>query len=158
MFLILSICEIFDNKQKSNTMPPTKPTIIHEPAQPFEQTIDLPGGRTRWKTLLSADRTPTNAMTVGITEIEPGQDNEIFLHRHAQPEVYTILAGHGVVQISGEEYALQPGSLVFIPGDAPHGCATPATRCCACSTCLPSIRWIRWCTNCHNPPTRKRAG
>lgn len=102
-------------------MPPTKPTIIHEPAQPFEQTIDLPGGRTRWKTLLSADRTPTEAMTVGITEIEPGQANEIFLHQHAQPEVYYILAGHGVVQISGEEYDLQPGSLVFIPGDAPHG-------------------------------------
>lgn len=99
----------------------TKPTIIHEPAQPFEQTIDLPGGRTRWKTLLSADRTPTDAMTVGITEIEPGPANEIFLHRHAQPEVYYILAGHGVVQISGEERALQPGSLVFIPGDAPHG-------------------------------------
>ncbi|MCA9916511.1 MAG: cupin domain-containing protein [Anaerolineales bacterium] len=99
----------------------TKPTIIHEPAQPFEQTIDLPGGRTRWKTLLSADRTPTNAMTVGMTEIEPGHAHEIFLHQHAQPEVYYILAGHGTVQISGEEHALQPGSLVFIPGHAPHG-------------------------------------
>ena len=102
-------------------MPQTKPTIIHELAQPFEQTIDLPGGRTRWKTLLSADRTPTDAMTVGMTEIEPSQANEIFLHQHAQPEVYYILAGHGVVQISGEEHALQPGSLVFIPSDAPHG-------------------------------------
>ena len=102
-------------------MSPVKPTIIHEPAQPFEQTIDLPGGRTRWKTLLSADRTPTDAMTVGMTEIEPSQANEIFLHQHAQPEVYYILAGHGVVQISGEEHALQPGSLVFIPSDAPHG-------------------------------------
>ena len=99
----------------------TKPIIIHEPAQPFKQTIDLPGGRTHWKTLLSADRTPTEAMTVGMTEIEPGQASEIFLHQHAQPEVYYILAGHGVVQISGEEYALEPGSLVFIPGDAPHG-------------------------------------
>ena len=99
-------------------MTSTKPIIIHEPTQPFEQTIDMPGGRTHWKTLLSADRTPTDAMTVGITEIEPDQ---IFLHQHAQPEVYYILAGHGVVQISGEEYALQPGSLVFIPGDAPHG-------------------------------------
>ena len=102
-------------------MTPTKPIIIHEPAQPFKQTIDLPGGRTHWKALLSADRTPTNVMTIGMTEIEPGQANEIFLHQHAQPEVYYILAGHGVVQISGEEYALQPGSLVFIPGDAPHG-------------------------------------
>ena len=99
-------------------MTSTKPIIIHEPTQPFEQTIDMPGGRTHWKTLLSADRTPTDAMTVGITEIEPDQ---IFMHQHAQPEVYYILAGHGVVQISGEEYALQPGSLVFIPGDAPHG-------------------------------------
>ena len=102
-------------------MTSTKPTIIHEPAQPFEQTIDLPGGRTHWKTLLSADRTPTNAMTVGITEIEPSEDKQFFLHQHAQPEVYHILAGHGVVKISGEEYAVQPGSLVFIPGDAPHG-------------------------------------
>ncbi len=105
----------------NKTMTQTKPVIIHEPAQPFEQTIDLPGGRTHWKTLLSADRTPTEAMTVGVTEIEPSQANEIFLHQHAQPEVYTILAGYGVVQISGEEYTVQPGSLVFIPGDAPHG-------------------------------------
>jgi mannose-6-phosphate isomerase-like protein (cupin superfamily) len=102
-------------------MKPTKPTIIYEPAQPFEQTINMSGGRTRWKTLLSADRTPTEAMTIGISEIEPGQASEFFLHQHAQPEVYYILAGHGVVQISGEEYALQPGSLVFIPRAAPHG-------------------------------------
>ncbi len=102
-------------------MPQAKPVIIHEPTQPFEQTIDMPGGRTRWKTLFSAERTPTEGMTVGITEIEPGQANETFLHQHAQPEVYYILAGHGVVQIFGEEYDLQPGSLVFIPGDAPHG-------------------------------------
>lgn len=102
-------------------MSPTKPVIIHEHERDFEQTINLPGGRTRWKTLLSADRTPTDAMTIGITEIEPGQANKFFLHQHAQPEVYYILAGHGVVQISGEEYVLQPGTLVFIPGDAPHG-------------------------------------
>jgi mannose-6-phosphate isomerase-like protein (cupin superfamily) len=102
-------------------MSSTKPTIIHPHEHPFEQTLDLPGGRTRWQTLLSADRTPTEAMTVGITEIEPGQAKQFFLHQHAQPEVYYILAGHGVVKISGEEYALQRGSLVFIPGDAPHG-------------------------------------
>lgn len=102
-------------------MPPTKPTIIYPHECDFEQTLDLPGGRTRWQTLLSADRTPTDAMTVGITEIEPGQANEFFLHQHAQSEVYYILSGHGVVKICGEEYALQPGSLVFIPGDAPHG-------------------------------------
>lgn len=102
-------------------MSPTKPVIIHTHERAFEQTLDLPGGRTRWQILLSADRTPTEAMTVGITEIEPGQAKQFFLHQHAQPEVYTILAGHGVVQIYGKEYELQPGSLVFIPGDAPHG-------------------------------------
>ncbi len=98
-----------------------QPVIIHAHERDFEQVLDLPGGRTRWQTLLSADRTPTDSMTVGITEIEPSQANQFFLHQHTEPEVYYILAGHGVVKISGEAYALQPGSLVFIPGDAPHG-------------------------------------
>lgn len=102
-------------------MSQSKPVVIHAGEGEFEPWIDLASGRVRWQTLLSADRTPTNSLTVGITEIEPGNAKEFFLHQHAQPEVYYILSGQGVVKISGIENAVQPESLVFIPGDSPHG-------------------------------------
>ena len=54
--------------------------------------------------------------------------------RHAQPEIYymlaghgVMLAGHGVVILEGEEHGLRPGSAVFIPGGAEHGVRNTGT-------------------------------
>ena len=84
---------------------------------------DVPGvGKVIWRTLLSGDRTPTSGLTVGIAEIEPWHDNNLYVpHRHAAPEVYYILAGEGVVTIAGVDYPVRPGATLFIPGNTWHG-------------------------------------
>ena len=83
--------------------------------------MDFAGGQLRWRTLLSADRTPTDSLTVGIAELEPGNAEAFRPHRHAHPEVYYVLSGHGTVWIAGTEHAVRPGSTVFIPGNVTHG-------------------------------------
>lgn len=94
--------------------------VVHEEDCPFEGSEEPARGRVRWRTLLSGDRTPTGALTLGVAEIEPGDTQELYLHRHAQPETYFILAGEGVVTIAGTDHAVRPGSAVFVPGDAQH--------------------------------------
>ena len=74
----------------------------------------------QWRTLLSADRTPTEALTMGVAELAPGTAHDPPPHRHAQPEAYYVLEGEGVVTISGEEHRVGAGSAVFIPGGAVH--------------------------------------
>ncbi len=42
-------------------------------------------------------------------------------HQHPQSEVYHVLEGQGVVTIEGEDYVLDKGSTLFIPGGCEHG-------------------------------------
>ena len=63
-----------------------------------------------WRTLTSADRTPTRALTTGVCEIAPG--GELLLHRHAPLELYYFLEGTGVVTLGATERAVKPGSTV----------------------------------------------
>jgi quercetin dioxygenase-like cupin family protein len=98
-----------------------RPFAIHEEACAFEQWGDARHPRVRWRTLVSADRTPTGSLTLGVAELPPGGSAEFRLHRHEQPEVYYVVEGEGVVTISGVEHPVRPGSAVFIPGDAEHG-------------------------------------
>ena len=98
-----------------------EPFVIHEQECPFEQWDQPATGRVRWRTLESADRTPSDALTVGVAEIEPGAAADFRPHRHAQPEVYYILSGEGIVSISGQQYPVRPGSTVFVPANALHG-------------------------------------
>jgi mannose-6-phosphate isomerase-like protein (cupin superfamily) len=78
-------------------------------------------GRVRWKTLVSADRTPSDTLTLGIALVPPGE--MLHLHRHEQPEIYVALEGAGEVTIDGETFAMSPGIALFIPGNALHGCS-----------------------------------
>lgn len=77
-------------------------------------------GGVRWKTLLSADLTPTEALTAGIARIRPGE--ELSPHSHSQPEIYIVLEGEATVRIGEKIHRLAPGSAAFIPGGARHGC------------------------------------
>lgn len=95
--------------------------VVHEESCPLEGWDDAVRGRVVWRTLLSADRTPSAQMTLGVTEVGPGQPDPFLPHRHAQAEIYYVLAGEGVVHIDGVEQPLRPGTAVFIPGDAWHG-------------------------------------
>lgn len=77
-------------------------------------------GDVGWFTLVSADRTPSRALTAGLMEIESGGAG-LALHRHAEPEVYHVVAGEGVIVVDGVAHPVRAGATIFIPGDAEHG-------------------------------------
>lgn len=80
---------------------------------------DAQRGRVRWRTLFSGDLTPTEGLTAGVAEIEPG--DALKVHRHLPAELYYILAGAGVVTIGEEAWVAPAGTAVYIPGNALHG-------------------------------------
>lgn len=93
-------------------------------SQPFvieELSAEVESGEDRgvtWRTLTSADRTPTQQLTTGVCEIEPGC--ELPLHRHPPLELYYFLAGTGVVTLGTVEHPVHRGSTISIPGNTPH--------------------------------------
>jgi mannose-6-phosphate isomerase-like protein (cupin superfamily) len=95
--------------------------MVHEAECEFEGGDEPAPGRVRWRTLLSSDRTPTDALTLGVAEIDPGGARDFRPHRHAQPEAYYILSGEGVVSLAGTDHPVRPGTTVFIPGNVAHG-------------------------------------
>lgn len=96
----------------------SQPVIIPESSYEGGWNDDL-HGRVQWRTLFSAERTPTEALTAGVAEILPG--HELKVHRHTPPELYYLLAGEGIVTIDGVEYPVSADTSVFIPGNAAHG-------------------------------------
>ncbi len=102
-----------------------EPVVVHEDergweAWPPEQVEGR--GRAKWKTLFSAGTTPTDALTLGIAYLAPGE--ALAEHHHQQPEVYFVLEGAGIVTLEGEPRDLTPGTGVFIPGGARHSVAS----------------------------------
>jgi len=96
-----------------------EPLVLDEPDAPLDGWDDPIKGRIRWRTLFSRGGTPTDGITCGVAELGPG--DWLGLHRHAPPEVYYVLAGEGIVMLSGKETRVKTGSAVFIPGMAEHG-------------------------------------
>jgi mannose-6-phosphate isomerase-like protein (cupin superfamily) len=95
--------------------------VIDEADAPLEGWDDPARGAVTWRTLVSGDRAPTRDLTLGVAEVLPANAGRARLHRHAQAEVYYILAGTGVISIDGVEHPLVPGTCAFVPGDALHG-------------------------------------
>jgi quercetin dioxygenase-like cupin family protein len=98
-----------------------QPHVVNEQSVALEAWDDPVRGVVTWRTLLSGDRTPTEALTVGVAEVREQPVGGLKLHRHAQAEVYYVLSGEGVVSLDGKEQALVAGSTVFIPGGVLHG-------------------------------------
>ncbi len=98
-------------------------------------------GRIGWRTLFSADATPTAALTAGVAKLQPG--GWLGLHRHEPAEIYYVLEGRGVVTLDGAEIEVGAGSAVFIPGDTEQH---PQFRRCATTValCVPR-RFLRGC-------------
>ena len=100
-----------------------EPVVARESEREWETWPDedvATRGRVDWKTLFSRDVTPTEALTLGIARILPGDAlNE---HRHAEPEVYLVLDGVATVTVAGRERRVEAGAAIFIPGGALHGC------------------------------------
>jgi len=86
-----------------------------------EGAVEVESGEDRgviWRTLTSADRTPTSELTSGVCEIAPGC--ELALHRHPPLELYYFLEGTGVVTLGASDHAVRAGTTISIPGDTPH--------------------------------------
>jgi quercetin dioxygenase-like cupin family protein len=90
--------------------------MVEEAAVPVESGEDV--GVT-WRTLTSADRTPTVGVTSGACEIAVG--GALGLHRHPVLELYYFLEGSGLVRLDGAEQSVRPGVTISIPADLPHG-------------------------------------
>lgn len=86
---------------------------------PLEGGDDPAFGSVRWRTLFSAERTPTKGMVLGVAEFGPY--GTLPLHRHGPAEIYFGLAGEGVVTIDGTPHDFGPEIALYIPGDHEHG-------------------------------------
>ena len=73
----------------------------------------------RWRTLVSAGRTPTSGISMGVCEIPPGA--QLSPHHHRPQEVYYVTAGEAEVFLGGEWRPLRAGDVAYFPGDAVHG-------------------------------------
>ena len=51
----------------------SQPFSIQENECEIERWVDATRGNVQWRILLSADRTPTDSMTLGIAELKPGE-------------------------------------------------------------------------------------
>ncbi|KAH6622245.1 RmlC-like cupin domain-containing protein [Boeremia exigua] len=108
---------------------PKAPLILSGPSIAATAVSSFPdphtSGSVTWKTLISAPQTASDSLTVGIATCAPGSAagcrGDLKPHRHAQAEVYHVVQGRGVITIDGKGYAVEKGSVVWIPGDAEHG-------------------------------------
>jgi mannose-6-phosphate isomerase-like protein (cupin superfamily) len=64
----------------------------------------------------------SNSLTPTLSDPRSlGDAGFLKLHRHSHAELYHVISGTGVVRIDQQEYEVNKGSVVFIPGDAEHG-------------------------------------
>ncbi len=100
-------------------MAAVRPVVVRLENSPADGWDDPGKGRVGWRTLFSGDVSPTEALTAGVAELEPG--GWLGLHRHSPAEIYFVLEGSGTVSLDGVEHEVEGGAAVFIPGDAEHG-------------------------------------
>jgi mannose-6-phosphate isomerase-like protein (cupin superfamily) len=103
----------------SKTSDRVEPFALDEQDAPHDGWDDPVRGRLRWRTLLSKGATPSEGLTCGVADFQPGE--WLGLHRHAPAEVYYVVAGAGLMSLDGREVPVKAGSAVFIPGMAEHG-------------------------------------
>lgn len=99
------------------------PVVLHNTeinSLETETFVDNHNAHVSWKTLISAPKTSTDSITVGLATCPP-KHGRLPCHRHAHAEVYHVISGSGHVYVDGEEHSVSSGSVVYIPGDAEHG-------------------------------------
>jgi quercetin dioxygenase-like cupin family protein len=105
-----------------------KPVVLHEQDVPLESWNEESRSHVEWRTLVSGDRTPTEALTLGVAELPPGRRSDLVTHRHDTIEAYYVLTGEGIVSIDGVEHPVRAGSVAFLPGDVEHGALNTGTE------------------------------
>ena len=100
----------------------TEPTsFAHEDECTWVYDEPDPGDtdRVRWRTLVSADVTPSAGVTFGVCEVPPGA--QLAPHHHHPQEVYYVAAGEAEVFMNGAWTPVRKGHVAYHPGDAVHG-------------------------------------
>jgi mannose-6-phosphate isomerase-like protein (cupin superfamily) len=103
----------------------SEPVVVQEQDLAWEtwEEEEIPEkGLACWKTLISGDVTPSEALTMGLAKIPPGEALHRHRHRHRQDEIYLVLEGTGTVEVGSETRPVEAGSAIFIPGNEPHRC------------------------------------
>jgi mannose-6-phosphate isomerase-like protein (cupin superfamily) len=75
-------------------------------------------GKAQWKELLGSASGCQNDMTMGVVRLR--KDESLEPHHHSQPETYFTLSGRGTVTIDDVVHSVEPGRMLFIPGNARH--------------------------------------
>lgn len=75
-------------------------------------------GMAQWKELLGSGSGCQNDMTMGVVRLKNGESLEP--HCHSQPETYFTLSGRGTVTIDDVVHKVDPGRMLFIPGNSRH--------------------------------------
>jgi quercetin dioxygenase-like cupin family protein len=89
----------------------------HESESPWESAYEYVG--VRWRRLVSADRTPSRGLNLGVFEVLPG--GELVPHHHAPQEVYYVVQGRAELFRDGSWEPLRRGDVAYIPGGTVHG-------------------------------------
>lgn len=84
------------------------------------------GSCVRWRTLISADKTPSRGVTTGICVVPPG--GELAPHHHAPQEAYYAVDGCAEIYLDGEWRPIEAGDAAYIPGGATHGLRNPGAQ------------------------------
>jgi quercetin dioxygenase-like cupin family protein len=82
----------------------------------------------RWRTLVSAGRTPTAGLSVGVFEVPPGA--QLAPHRHAPREVYYVTEGEAEVLLDGVWRPVRAGDVAYLPGGSVHGARNRGSSVC----------------------------
>ena len=77
-------------------------------------------GAVSWRTVLGGDGTTGRSLTAGVAEVAPGAPDRTVVHRHDPDELYFVLGGTGAVLVGEDEFPVEAGSTVFVPGGAWH--------------------------------------
>ena len=75
-------------------------------------------GTIAWKDLIGASHDEGTNMVMGVVRVRRGEI--LKPHRHSEPECYFTLSGRGLVSVDETLVNVEPGTSIFIPGDARH--------------------------------------
>ena len=101
-----------------------EPVVVDESTREWETWPEEEVSRkglVYWRTFISADVTLSEALTMGIGRMPPGE--ALSRHRHRQAEVYLLLEGTGSVEIGSGARPVEAGTAAFIPGNVFHSFA-----------------------------------
>lgn len=98
--------------------PQVRPFVARSNDAPLETWDPGNAPGVSWRTLTSADRTPSAELTSGVCFLQVG--GKLPRHHHTQAEVYHFIAGTCAVRVDDELFTVNAGDTVFVPGSAWH--------------------------------------